>query len=256
MTAMTSEGVMTPPPLTIGVLLVAILLNMCLFGVVSQQFYSYWTSGFEDSTRVKLFVVTQISIISLQSLILWQMAWLSLVEHYGMLLDPNAYTWRLSVSSMCECVLVLSANIFLSIRIRSLTGSRLQSGLTMTFSSCAFVLGMATTAITWFQTSQRSFAVTQKITSEATALAVAWHGLQALSECLITALLARALLKSRSGLRKSDTVVKYLVRTVIQIGLVAAVWAVGELVTWFFLPKQAIYTILSSTSGSFYTHLR
>lgn len=49
--------------------------------------------------------------------------------------------------------------------------------------------------------------------------------------------------------------VKHLVRTVIQMGLFAAFWAVGGLVTWFFLQKSAIYTVLNSTAGSMYTHV-
>ena len=68
-------------------------------------------------------------------------------------------------------------------------------------------------------------------------------------------LLARALLKSRSGFRNSDTVVNYLIRNVIQIGFFAMLWAIGELVTWFFLPKSAIYTVFYTTTGSMYTHV-
>jgi hypothetical protein len=104
-------------------------------------------------------------------------------------------------------------------------------------------------------------------------MAATWHGLQAISECLITSMLlghlfwmrfdvifyivflARALLKSRSGIRNSDTVVNYLIRNVIQIGFLTTLWAIGELVTWFFLPKSAIYSVFCATTGSLYTHV-
>jgi hypothetical protein len=45
------------------------------------------------------------------------------------------------------------------------------------------------------------------------------------------AFLARALLSSRSS-GKSNLVVGYLVRTVVQIGVYASLWAIGGLVTW------------------------
>ena len=48
---------------------------------------------------------------------------------------------------------------------------------------------------------------------------------------------------------------KHLVVTVIHIGIFAAFWAVGGLVTWFFLQKSAIYMVLNSTAGSMYTHV-
>ena len=96
--------------------------------------------------------------------------------------------------------------------------------------------------------------------------------LQAIAECLImcTSLLkihgetdcffcivflARALLSSRSGLQRSDSVVNHLVRNVIQIGLFAMIWAFAELGTYFLLPKRDIYTLFDMTSGLIYTHV-
>jgi hypothetical protein len=67
--------------------------------------------------------------------------------------------------------------------------------------------------------------------------------------------LARALLKSRTGFQKSDSVVNYLTRRVIQIGLLAALWVVAALGTWFLLPETAAYRILDITTGPVYTHV-
>ncbi|KAH9953752.1 hypothetical protein BC827DRAFT_1246602 [Russula dissimulans] len=276
MTAVSSEN-MTPQPFmqtTIGALLRAILLNSCLFGIVSQQFYSYWRSDFDDSKGIKAFVVTQFSIIAFQSIMcvflfpapspcrptdriirLWEFAWRAFVVHFVTIVNPNEYTWRVPVSSVCECILVLFANIFLANRIYSLTKSRFQYGLIIALSSSAFVLGMSTTTITWGQTLKPSFIVDETLTPQSKGMAATWHGLQAISECLITIFLARALLKSRSGIRNSDTVVNYLIRNVIQIGFLTTLWAIGELVTWFFLPKSAIYSVFCATTGSLYTHL-
>jgi len=65
--------------------------------------------------------------------------------------------------------------------------------------------------------------------------------------------LSRALLKNRSGIRSSDSVVYYLIRNVIQIGLVATTWAIAALVTWFLLPQNSTYRIFDITSGTVYT---
>jgi hypothetical protein len=107
------------------------------------------------------------------------------------------------------------------------------------------------------------------------ATSAVWYGLQAIAEGLITSafnflfytrqgwdescfhvvLLSRALLKARTGLQRSDSVVNYLIRRVIQTGFVAALWVVAESVTWFLLPKTAAYRIFDMTVGAMYTHV-
>ncbi|KAI0250855.1 hypothetical protein BJV78DRAFT_523801 [Lactifluus subvellereus] len=243
------------PPLIIGMILLAVILNAYLFGVVSQQFYTYWRSGFEDSKRVKVFVITQFIIIAFQSIALWQMAWSIFITNYGLPLKPQACTWGSLVHSVCQCVLVLSANVFLAMRIYSLTKSRLLSGLVMAFSTSAFIVGIVTTVITWDGSLASSYLATLYLSTTQKAMSVLWHGFQAIAECLITVFLARALLKSRTGLQRSDSVVNYLIRQVIQIGFFATLWAIAELATWFLLPSAAAYKIFDATAGPMYTHV-
>jgi len=85
---------------------------------------------------------------------------------------------------------------------------------------------------------------------------VTWHAIQALVESLITIFLSRGLLKSRSGLRRSDSIVNYLVRNVIRTGCLATIWAIAGLVTWFWLSRNVtmVYRIFDITSGTIYTH--
>jgi len=129
--------------------------------------------------------------------------------------------------------------------IHTLTNSRIQSGLIAVLSIAAFIVGMITTVMTWKST----IGVSARQTTS-----VVWHSIQAIAECLITLFLVRALLKSRSGVRRSDTIVDYLIRSAIQTGFLATAWAIAALVTFFFLPKMAAYRIIDLTSGTVYTH--
>jgi len=146
---------------------------------------------------------------------------------------------------MCQLVLILQANVFLALRIYSLTKSFFQSGSIITLSVIAFVIGMATTLAAWRVVFTLS---TRRV------MTVVWHGIQALAECLITYFLVRVLLKSRVGIRKSDNVVNLLVRGAIQTGSLATLWAIAGLVTSFFVPRNLIYRVFDITSGSVYTH--
>jgi hypothetical protein len=71
-----------------------------------------------------------------------------------------------------------------------------------------------------------------------------------------TVLLTRVLLKSRSGLPRSDNVVNRIVLGVFEIGLLGTVCALSGLTTWFFLQRASIYVIFDITVGSLYSHVR
>jgi hypothetical protein len=65
--------------------------------------------------------------------------------------------------------------------------------------------------------------------------------------------LTRGLLNSRTGIQESDCVVYYLVRRVVQIGLLAMIWAILGLVAFIFMPKFC--SLFDMTVGSIYTHV-
>lgn len=69
------------------------------------------------------------------------------------------------------------------------------------------------------------------------------------------AFLIRALMKSRSGFERSDGLVQYFTRRVIQLGLFAVIWSLAGMATWLLLPKYTIYALFDMTSGSIYTHV-
>ena len=61
---------------------------------------------------------------------------------------------------------------------------------------------------------------------------------------------------SRTGLRRSDSIVNYLVRNVIQTGCLATIWAIAALATWFWLSRNVmVYRVFDITSGTIYTHV-
>ncbi|KAH9973207.1 hypothetical protein BGW80DRAFT_257035 [Lactifluus volemus] len=259
------------PSLAMSMMLLAIILNAYLFGVVSQQFYLYWTSNFKDTKRVKIFVIIQFTVVAFQAVTLWITVWVLFLALSGLALDLPRYIFASIAQSVGQSVLVLSANIFLAIRIHTLTKSRLQTGLVIAFSISAFLVGLFLTynstaimigiadtmiflqgvpsALQTELSGGFSLSTIQKVT------AVVCYGLQVIAECLIMVFLSWALLKSRSGVQKSDSVVNYLVRRVIQIGFLASFWTIIGWATWFFLPNELAFLLFSATAGPLYTHV-
>ena len=72
--------------------------------------------------------------------------------------------------------------------------------------------------------------------------------------CIV--LLSRILLKARSGMRQSDSMINYIVRNIIQTGCLATAWALVGLATWTLLPNDiSVFRIFDVTSGTVYTHV-
>lgn len=67
--------------------------------------------------------------------------------------------------------------------------------------------------------------------------------------------LVRALLKARSGVQRSDLIVKFLVRNVVQTAALATIWAIAALVAWFWVKSILVYRVFDITSGTVYTHV-
>ena len=63
----------------------------------------------------------------------------------------------------------------------------------------------------------------------------------------------RALLNSRAGIQKSDSIVYYLSHRVIQMGFFAMIWAISGLVAFIFVPQVCL--LFDMTVGSIYTHV-
>ncbi|KAH9976133.1 hypothetical protein BGW80DRAFT_902684 [Lactifluus volemus] len=238
---------------TIGPILLAILLHALCSGIVGNQFYVYWTSGFMDSKRIKIFVIIQFTVLTVQVATLWTMAWNFFIANHGLPVNLQMHSWTVISQEVCLNVLVLSANVFLAHRIHSLTKSRLQIGLVMAFSAASFIIGIVNTMIR--NAAQMTSSEISLPPSTATKLKVAFdYGSQAVAECLITIFLVRALSMSRSGFQKSDSVVTYLIRRVILIGSFATLWVVAGLLLWVFSPKTPAYMLLTVTAGPVYTH--
>ncbi|KAI0292309.1 hypothetical protein BC826DRAFT_1186574 [Russula brevipes] len=231
-----------------GSLLIAIWLNVFFFGLVSQQFYAYWVSGFKDPIRLRFFVTVQFLLVAFQSVLMWRVAY----DVFALFTNPHRSSrappqlWEGPANSLCQVAIILSANVFLASRIHSLTNSRVQSGVVIALSTVAFALGIYTTVTTWL-TPGASTGTAQR------AISIIWHAVQALVECLITFFLSRVLLKSRSGIRRSDLIVNHLVRGAIQTGCLATLWAIASSITWFFLPHVMAFRIFDITSGTVYT---
>jgi hypothetical protein len=56
-------------------------------------------------------------------------------------------------------------------------------------------------------------------------------------------------------MKRTDLMVRYLVRNVIQTAALATIWAIAALVAWFWVNRILVYRVFDITSGTVYTHV-
>jgi len=56
-------------------------------------------------------------------------------------------------------------------------------------------------------------------------------------------------------MQQSDTVVRYLIRNIIQTAALATIWSIAALVSWFWVKRMVIFSVFDMTSGTVYTHV-
>ena len=61
--------------------------------------------------------------------------------------------------------------------------------------------------------------------------------------------------RSRTGFRKTDTILNRFIRSAIQTGLFASILALGDLITFVVLPDMNFYAMFTIPIGRVYTNV-
>lgn len=83
-------------------------------------------------------------------------------------------------------------------------------------------------------------------------------GIQAVASCDRFALvsLTYALASSRTGFRKTDTIINRIIRGAVQTGLFCSIFALGDLFSFLFADDTYFYAMFAFPLGRIYTNVR
>jgi hypothetical protein len=62
--------------------------------------------------------------------------------------------------------------------------------------------------------------------------------------------------RSKTGFRRTDTIINRLIRGAIQTGLFASMFALGDLFSFVFAPRTTFYAMFAYPIGRIYTNVR
>jgi hypothetical protein len=233
--------------LTLGTLLIGIIFNTYLFGLVTFQFATYYKTKFNDPLAIKCMVAFLFVLDCFHSIAVIWMAYAYCVTDYGKPETLGVALWPYTFTPIATGLASLVTQAFLGWRVFRFTNSRVLYAAMIVLSLTACAIGMACGIKAWMI----------KISSELatlTKLVTAWLVLQVTADVLITGTLGVILTRSRTGFRKTDTVINRLIRGAIQTGLFAGIFSLGDLVAFTRWPETNMYGFFAIPIGRIYTN--
>ncbi|KAF8553137.1 hypothetical protein OG21DRAFT_1485659 [Imleria badia] len=238
---------MGPYDTTIGTLLVGIFFNTFLYGLVTYQFALYYQTKFNDRPALKYTVLFLFILDTFHSGAVIYMAWDYTVTNFG---NPAALTvamWPITFTPVSFALAALVTHIYLAIRIWRLTSSKFLYGVVILLAIISFILGTVCSIESWII----------KVISELpriTPLVIAWLSVQVIVDIFITITLVIVFSRSRTGFRKTDTILNRFIRGAIQTGLFASIFSLGDLITFTVVPDMNLYVMFAIPIGRIYTN--
>ncbi|KAK2459720.1 hypothetical protein APHAL10511_008254 [Amanita phalloides] len=231
---------------TIGAMLLGVLFNTYLFGLVSYQFITYYSSGCRDPLWIRAMVFTMLMVDIAHSLSLIYMSWLYCVKDFGNPAGLVYADWVYSVTPVATAVTAVMTHFFLGYRIYRLTLSKLLYGFIIIMSVAVFAAGLATSVR----------ALQLRLFIQFNALdhfATSWVSLQSTLDLFIAGILAAKLYVSRTRFKQTNTVIHRLIRAAVQTGTFATMFAVADLVA-FLMGQNHISGMFTYPIGRIYTN--
>jgi len=244
----------------LGPIVLAVIANAILYGTCIIQWYNYYTSGYKDPwhTRALVYWITALDTFHTGCTV-W-MLWDFTVPNFG---NPEIFVkvpWTFPTTPIFIVLASVPIQHFLAWRIKGLSHSWplfcLVSILSLAQGACGFAGGVMANIISDPADFKKLLGV-----------ADSWIGIAVFTDILITALLLFYLSRSRTGFKKTDSIISRLIRTAIETCVLGTVFCVLDVIVFtthpdtnlhffFALPQARIYTNTLMTTLNSRLHLR
>ncbi|KAJ3509196.1 hypothetical protein NLJ89_g5348 [Agrocybe chaxingu] len=190
---------------------------------------------FDDPYWIKAAVVVFFLLDTAHSASLINMAW---IDHFGDLSALTHIFWAYPFTTVVTALLAFLTQLFLGFRIWRLTKRFIFYAIIIAISTVSLAMGIICTVKATTLTSIFEARILNTYF-------VIWRAMEVAANFFISSILIITLLRARTGLQTSDTVINRLMRTIIQSGALCGLFATISFV--LFLTKQE--TRLSSIFG-------
>ncbi|KAJ7640753.1 hypothetical protein DFH06DRAFT_621401 [Mycena polygramma] len=231
---------------TVGPLLVGILFNTYLYGLVTSQYLDYWNHQFNDALWIKITVILLLLVDTAHSIIGIYELWHLCVSNFT---NPSillVVDFTIPFTAIAMSTSGVITQIFLGHRVFQLTQSKPLAIVLGVLSTGGFVSGCIAGVKSGIIKKGADF-------GEIIPIVTCWLTLLTSVDLLITGILIYVLSRSKTGFRRTDTIINRLIRGAIQTGLFASMFALADLFSFIFAPNTSFYAMFAFPIGRIYT---
>lgn len=234
---------------SIGTILIAIILAMFMFGILSLQVYVYLISYPNDS-RLQRYFVRAVWVVDLaHTVLISAMAYHYMVTNFA---NPSALEhihWTLDVALIIEAILTLLVQSFLAYRTYRIQKKFPIFVVILFFSFAQLAFGSATGVYSLLKV--KTFEQVQLTIPRV--LATVWCATAVICDVLTMFGLVSTLNQSRTGFRRSDHIISKLSKWAIETGIATALFAIADLIFFVFVHNLA-HLIFNFVLAKLYTN--
>jgi len=228
-------------------MLLGLFFNTYLYGLVTVQFLTYARTKFNDPTWIKFVVAVLFFVDTVHSAVAVYAGWEMCVTNYDNPASLAFVSWTIPFTACATSVAAIFTQYFLGNRVFVLTKSKLLVGLIAVLSLLGFIFGLYAGIRSGIVRIIADFAVLKPFV-------ICWLGFQTSADLLITASLTFVLSRSRTGFRKTDTIINRLIRGAIQTGMFASIFALADLFSFVLHGDTNLYAMFAFPIGRIYTN--
>ncbi|KAI9460439.1 hypothetical protein HD554DRAFT_1587456 [Boletus coccyginus] len=231
---------------TFGAFLIGVVVSAILYGFTCIQTWLYYIRYPSDPWHIKLLVVGVFVSDTLHQALITHTVYTYLVTDFGVFAALGDIVWSLIVEVLFNGITALLVQSFLAMRVYRLSNeSWLATGLVMILVIGEFVL------VVVYAIQALPFKTFVQLTSLKT-LSMSVNAVAAAGDVLIAVLLCALLQRSRTGFRRSDSLINKLIVFSINTGLLTSLCAIASLVSIVAWPNTFIYIAFYFCLGRLY----
>jgi hypothetical protein len=233
--------------LVIGVLLIGLFFNTYLYGLVTYQFIVYYNTKFNDRLWIKAVVGSLFVLDTIHSAVAIFAAWELCVTNYGNPASLASVSWTIPFTAVATALAAIITQFFLGHRVYVLTKNIPVTVAIGVLSILGFIFGTYAGIYSGILKEVAKFTPLEP-------LVICWLGFQTAADLLITSVLCFVLSSSRTGFRRTDTIINRLIRGAVQTGVFACIFALADMFSFLLHRETYLYAMFAYPLGRIYTN--
>lgn len=210
---------------TFGAFLIGVVVSATLYGVTCVQTWYYFSRYPSDPWYIKLLVGAVLASDSIHQALITHTVYTYLVTDFGIAADLGTLVWSLIVEVLFNGLTALMVQSFLTMRVYRLSNK----SIIATLSVLSLVFGEFILVVIYVAKAINMTTFVELGTLKPLSMSV--NALAAAGDVLIAVFLCTLLQQSRTGFRRSDTMINKLILFSINTGLLTSICAVMSLIS-------------------------